>query len=75
MLYDWFAAETSNISVQKIRLLPGNDARWDAWKQQARISSTPGKSGCEQLSVCRNPVTESEKLNHFCTKRKGLEVE
>lgn len=40
MLYDWFATEISSISVQKIRLLPGNDARWDGWKQQARTSAS-----------------------------------
>lgn len=35
------------------------------------LQSTAGKSGCEQLSVCRNPVTvaQSEKLNTFLHKR------
>lgn len=37
------------------------------------LQSPPVKSGCEQLSVCRNPVavTQSEKLNTLLHKGKG----
>lgn len=40
------------------------------------LQSTPVKSGCEQLSVCRNPVTEHSLKNKTSEKKmKGLEVE
>lgn len=41
------------------------------------LQSPPVKSGCEQLSVCRNavPVTQSEKLNTLLHKTKGVGVE
>lgn len=41
----------------------------------AALQSTPVKSGCEQLSVCRNPVTVTQisnlgwKTKHACAQK------
>lgn len=51
MLYDRFATETSSISVQNIRLLPGNDARWDGWKQLGRKSASSTAKHCWKIWV------------------------